>query len=74
MLPTPAAAGLKLLPLIPLPLKLPPVGLPVKVIELPLTQTEVGKPLKPTLGNAFTTTAKPADVIEQPLLFVTITA
>ena len=54
MLPTPAAAGLKLLPLIPLPLKLPPVGLPVKVIELPLTQTEVGKPLKLTLGKAFT--------------------
>ena len=49
-----AVAGLKLLPLTPLPLKVPPVGLPVKVIEPPLTHTEVGKPLKLTLGNGFT--------------------
>ena len=46
-----AVAGLKLLPLIPLPLKVPPVGLPVKVIEPPLAQMDVGKPLKLTLGN-----------------------
>ena len=54
LLPMLAAAGLKLLPIIPLPLKVPPVGLPVKEIEPLLTQTEVGKPLKLTLGNGFT--------------------
>ena len=54
LLPMIAVAGLKLLPLTPLPLKRPPVGLPVKVIEPPLTHTEVGSPLKLTLGNGFT--------------------
>ena len=54
LLPMLAVAGLKLLPLIPLPLKVPPAGLPVKVIEPLLTHTEVGSPLKLTLGNGFT--------------------
>ena len=54
LLPVLAAAGLKLLLLTPLPLKVPPVGLPVKVIEPLLTQMDVGKPLKLTIGNGFT--------------------
>ena len=54
--PGPAVAGLKLLPLIPVPLKVPPEGMPVRLIVPALTQAVVDKPVKLTTGNAFTVT------------------
>ena len=54
--PTPAVAGLKLLPLIPVPLNVPPEGVPFRVTALAFTQMEEGKPVKLTVGNGFTVT------------------
>ena len=51
-----AVIGLKVLPLIPVPLNVPPVGLPVKVTADALIQYEGARPEKLTLGRAFTVT------------------
>ena len=43
--PLPAKAGLKVLPLVPLPVKKPPVGVAERVIGVALLQRVLGKPL-----------------------------
>ena len=54
--PTAADEGVKILPLIPVPLNVPPEGLPDSAKASAFTQIVAGKPVKLTLGNAFTVT------------------
>ena len=49
--PAPAAAGSKLLPLIPGPLKVPPDGVPVNVTDASVEQYVVARPVKPTFNG-----------------------
>ena len=51
--PTPAVAGLNVVPVTPGPEKVPPAGVPASVIGEPLTQTAGYVPAL-TTGNAFT--------------------
>ena len=65
--PIPAVAGLKVLPLMPVPLNVPPEGEPTKVNIAAFIQTDAGKPVKFTTGNAFTVTICVAIELVQPL-------
>ena len=67
--PVPAAAGLKVLPLIPVPLNVPPEGEPVNVTAEAFAQIEAGKPTKLTTGNPLTVTVCAVELV-QPLLLV----
>jgi hypothetical protein len=53
--PTPAVAGLKLFPLTPVPLKVPPAGVPLRETFAASTQTALYVPAS-TTGSAFTVT------------------
>ena len=52
--PTPAVEGLKLVPVTPVPLKVPPAGLPDNGMEAAFTQTELAIGLMVTTGSAVT--------------------
>ena len=67
--PTPATAGLKEFPDMPVPLKIPPVGEPVKLTAASVTQYKAANPLKLTVGNAVTVTDCD-ELFAQPLPFV----
>ena len=54
--PAPAVEGLKVLPLMPVPLNVPPEGEPVNVKAAAFAQIVAGKPEKLTAGIAFTVT------------------
>ena len=52
--PTPAVEGLKLVPVTPVPLKVPPAGLPESGTAAAFTQTELAIGLMETTGSAVT--------------------
>ena len=66
--PVPAVAGLNVFPETPGPLKVPPDGDPVSVMEEPFTQTGPYEPAL-TVGSAFTTMVVEA-LFVQPFAFV----
>ena len=66
--PTPAVAGLNVVPLTPGPLNVPPAGVPVNVIADALTQSAGYVPAL-TTGNAFTVMVVVA-VFEHPFASV----
>ena len=66
--PTPAVAGLKVVPVTPGPENVPPAGVPVNVTGAPLTQTGGYVPAL-TVGSALTVIVVVA-VFEQPFAFV----
>ena len=68
--PTPAAAGEKVLPVIPGPLNVPPAGVPVNVAPDALTLYVEASPLKLTVGNGLTVMFAGALVFVHPLPLV----
>ena len=66
--PTPAVAGLNVVPVTPGPENVPPAGIPVSVIELALTQIGGYVPAL-TVGSGLTVIVVVA-VFEQPFAFV----
>ena len=67
--PTPAVDGLKLVPVTPVPLKVPPAGFPDNGMEAAFTQTDEAIGLMETTGSAFTVIVVVA-VPVQPFPFV----
>ena len=66
--PTPAVAGLNVVPVTPGPENVPPAGVPLNVIGVPLTQTGGYVPAL-TVGSVLTVIVVVA-VFEQPFAFV----
>ena len=55
--PAPAIDGSNVFPVTPVPVKFPPVGVPLKLIAASLTHTNVFVKANETVGNVFTVTS-----------------